>query len=91
MTNHRRDMLEDAILDLGIDWSPQENRALLALKAQLHEFDFAEISREDLATVLKEDCDVLNGFEQDSVFFEVVRNIQDEMICFFGSSNDSTD
>jgi hypothetical protein len=84
MTNHRRDMLEDKILNMGTDWSPNENQALLTLLEQLHEFSNAEISRDAITTEIKQKRDVLTGFYQDSGFFENVRNIQDEMINFFG-------
>jgi hypothetical protein len=84
-------MNHDEILNLlnalKIDYVSENEVALLnSLHDQLNQAQFANYTREELSTLLKSEDDVLTEFdiEQDSAFFEEIRNLQDCIIIFFG-------
>ncbi len=64
--------------------SEVEMEALIALHDQLGRASSAEWSKEELSELLKSENDILDGFEQDTGFYEEVRNIQDQIITSFG-------
>jgi hypothetical protein len=61
-----------------------EMKALMELHEQLLRVANSEWSLNDLSDFIKSESDVLDGFEQDTGFFETVRNIQDQIINAFG-------
>lgn len=75
--------IEKNINDLKEGSSNEEMNALNELHQQFFAAGNASRSKEELQEWLKSDNDVLDGFEQDTEFYENVRSIQDSIINFF--------
>lgn len=78
--------IEKQIQNLKDGASESEMNALSKLHNQLIFSGGAEWTVQELTDSIKGDDDVLNGFVQDSKFYESVREIQDGIIHYFGGS-----
>ena len=66
------------LLDEGA--SQKESDVLRVLMDQITSLYFDDVDH--INNVINGDDDCLNGMEQDSGFYETVRNIQDRSVCF---------
>ena len=60
--------------------------ALDTLQKRIIAVSISRMTKAEIEIYLKGEHDVLNGFEQDTPFYEKVRELQDDIINFFGDN-----
>ncbi len=76
--------LQNEINELKIDFtSESEIDALNELHNQFNLLSASNLDEDEISDMVKGEFDVLTHFDQDTYFYESIRNIQDSMINFF--------
>ena len=75
--------INEMIFNLKVDANEKELECLNTLHDQFNKAGNAEFTINELSEFLKSENDCLDGLEQDSWFYEDVRNIQDAIINYF--------
>ena len=85
MTTSAYNRIQDSINNLVCDDSTDAQREIMnRLHSQFNRAGAAQWTTEELDDLIKGEDDCLEGEDQESIFYEEVRNIQDDIIGFFG-------